>query len=72
MNLTQHVEDGFEQGRITDIVRVDLSAAYDTVDHRTLVKKVYDVTTDHLLVCVARTLLENRRFYGELGGKWSR
>ena len=47
-------------------------AAYATVDHRRLVKKVYDVTTDHHLVCVARTLLENRRFYGELGGKWSR
>ena len=52
LNLTQHIEDGFETGKITGIVLVDLSAAYDTVNHR--------------------RLLENRRFFVELGGKRSR
>ena len=58
-NLTQHIEDGFETGKITGIVLVDLSAAYDTVNHRRL-------------LCMIRTLLENRRFFVELGGKRSR
>ena len=51
LNLTQHTEEGFEQGRITGIEFVDLSAAHNTVNHRRLLKKVYDMTTDHHLVC---------------------
>uniref|UniRef100_H3B9H4 Reverse transcriptase domain-containing protein n=1 Tax=Latimeria chalumnae TaxID=7897 RepID=H3B9H4_LATCH len=31
LNITQHIEDGFERGMITGGVFVDLSAAYDTV-----------------------------------------
>ena len=72
MNLTQHIEDGFETGEITDIVLVDLSATYDTVNHRRLLEKVYNMTRDNSLMCMIRTLLENRRFFVELGGKRSR
>ena len=38
LNLTQHIEDSFET------VLVDLSAAYDTVNHRRLLEKVYNMT----------------------------
>ena len=69
LNLTQHMEDGFETGKITGIVLVDLSAAYDTVNHRRLLDKVYNMTRDYRLMCMIRTLLENRRFFVELGGK---
>ena len=72
LNLTQHIEDGFETGKITDIVLVDLSAAYDTDNHRRLLEKVYNMTRDYRLMCTIRTLLENRRFFVELGGKISR
>ena len=34
LNLTQHIEDGFGTGKITGIVLVDVSAAYDTVNDR--------------------------------------
>ena len=34
LNLTQFIEDGFEEGEVTGIVLVDLAAAYDTVNHR--------------------------------------
>ena len=71
LNLTQHIEDGFETGKITGIVLVDLSAAYDTVNHRRLLEKVYNMTRDYRLMCMIRTLLENRRFFVELGGKRS-
>ena len=30
VNLTQHIEDGYERGVVTGTVFVDLSAAYDT------------------------------------------
>ena len=72
LNLTQYIEDGFETGKITGIVLVDLSAAYDTVNHRRLLEKVYNMTSDYHLMCMIRTLLENHRLFVELGGKRSR
>ena len=72
LNLTQHIEDGFETGKITGIVIVDLSTAYATVNHRRLLEKVYSMTRDYRLMSMIRTLLENRSFFVELGGKRSR
>ena len=39
LNLTQHIEDGYQRGMITGAAFVDLSAAYDTVNHRILIQK---------------------------------
>ena len=72
LNLSQHIEDGIETEKITDIVLVDLSAACDTVNHRILLEKVYNMTRDYRLMCMIRTLLENRFFFMEFGGKISR
>ena len=36
LNLTQFIEDGYEKGLVTGAVFVDPSAAYDTVNHRSL------------------------------------
>ena len=72
LNLTQHIEDAFETGKITGVVLVDLSAAYDTVNHRRLLEKAYNMTMDYRLMCMIHTLLENRRFFVELAGKISR
>ena len=46
LNLTQHIEDGYEEGMITGTAFVDLSAAYDTVNHRLLIQKLYNTTLD--------------------------
>ena len=43
LNLTQYIEDGFELGKITGAVFVDLTAAYDTVNHRLLLLKLAKV-----------------------------
>ena len=72
LNLTQHIEYGFETGKITGIVLVDISAAYDTVNHRRLLETINNMTRDYRLMCIVRTLLENRRFFVELGGKISK
>ena len=37
LNLTQHIEDGYQVGKITGTAFVDLPAAYDTVNHRLLI-----------------------------------
>ena len=34
LNLTQHIEDGYERGVVTGTVFVDLSAAYDTISQK--------------------------------------
>ena len=72
LNLTQHIEDGFQRGKVTGVAFVDLTAAYDTVNHRRLLSKLYDVTGDYGLVEMTRVLLSNRRFQVTLQGKKSR
>ena len=44
LNLTQHIEDGYEEGMITGTAFVDLSTAYDTVNHRLLIQKLYSTS----------------------------
>ena len=44
LNLTQHIEDGYQRGIITGAAFVDLSAAYDTVNHRIIIQKLYNIT----------------------------
>ena len=72
MNLTQYIEDGFEEGLITGAAFVDLSAAYDTVNHRILTRKVFEMTKDVKLTQLIQNLLSNRRFYVNLNGTRSR
>ena len=46
LNLTQHIEDDYQRGMITGASFADISAAYDTVKHRLLIRKLYDFTED--------------------------
>lgn len=58
-------------GKVTKAAFVDLSAAYDTVNHRLLLKKVhivYDTTKVHKL----GELLKGRRLYVTLQGRNSK
>ena len=72
LNLTQHIEDGYQRGMITGATFVDLSAAYDTVNHRMLIQKLYTTTQDSQLCRVIQNMLSNRRFYVELNNERSR
>ncbi|KAI5732047.1 hypothetical protein M8J77_020382 [Diaphorina citri] len=72
VNLTQHIEDGFEHGMITGVAFIDLTAAYDTVNHKKLLNKIYSTTKDYHLTMVIKTFLQNRRFYVTLQNKQSR
>ena len=73
LNLTQHIEDGYQRGMITGAAFVDLSAAYDTVNHRILIQKLYCNTTQDSQLCrVFENMLSNRRFYVELNNERSR
>ena len=46
LNLTQHIEDGYQQNLITGSAFVDLFAAYDTVNHRLLIHKLFIMIHD--------------------------
>ena len=72
LNLTHHIEDGYQESMITGTTFVDLSAAYDTVNHRLLIQKLFNITQDITLCSVIRNLLSNRRFYVELNNERSR
>ena len=72
LNLTEHIEDGYERRLITGAVSADLSAAYDAVNHRRLLGKVLEMTGDVHLTDLIHTMLESRRFFVVLNGKKSR
>ena len=72
LNLTQHIEDGYQECKITGTAFVDLSAAYDAVNHRLLIQKLYNIIHDSALCRVIQNLLSNRRFYVELNNERSR
>ena len=71
LNLTQLIKDGYEEGIITGAAFVDLSAAYDTVNHRILTRKLFEITQDVGLAELIQNMLSNRRFYVDLVGKFS-
>ena len=72
LNLTQHIEDGYQNRMITGAAFVDLSAAYDTVNHRILIQKIFNTTRVSPLCRVIQNMLSSRRFYIELNNERSR
>ena len=72
LNLTQHIEDGYHRGMLTGAAFVDQSAAYDTVNHRILIQKLYNTTKDSQLCRIFQNMLSNRRFYVELNNERNR
>ena len=62
----------FELSQITGAAFIDLTAAYDTINHRRLLVKLLMLTDDVPLTKFIRTMLSNRRFKVELNGKQSR
>ena len=71
LNLTQHIEDGYQRGKITGAAFVDLSTNYDTVNHRILIQRLYNTTQDSQLCRAFQNMLSNRRFHVELNNERS-
>ena len=71
LNLPQHIEDGSKKRLITGAVFVDLSAAYDIVNHCILMTKIYQMTDDKAMATLLGTLRKNRMFYVALDQKKS-
>ena len=63
LNLTQYIDNGFQEKKITGAVFVDLTAAYDTVNHRRLLTKTLKMTKDVLLTKFLGVMLRNQRFF---------
>ena len=72
LNLTQHIEDGYERGVVTGTVFVDLSAAYDTISHKLLLNMIYRMTSDIKFTDLIGNILSNRRYFVELNVQKSR
>lgn len=72
LNLTQHIENGFECKLITGAAFIDLTAAYDTGQHRTMIRKLFDMTGDLDLCQIIKSLLNNGRFFVQLNDKKSK
>ena len=62
LNLTQHIECGYQESMITGTAFVDLSAAYDAVNHILLIQQLFYITQD-------RTLCSYSELYVELNNE---
>jgi hypothetical protein len=71
LGLTQHIKNGYEEEK-TGSVFIDLTAAYDIVNHNLLISKIKGLTKDNTLSRTINTFLCNRRYCVELEGKVSR
>ena len=60
LNLTQHIGDGYQGGMITGAAFEDLSAAYDTVNHRILIQKLYNTTQDSQLCSLSEHAVQQK------------
>ena len=72
LNLTHHIEDDYQRGMVTAAAFVDLFAAYDTVNHRILIQKFYNITQDSPQSRVIQNMLFSSRLYVELNNERSR
>lgn len=72
LNLTQFIEDGFEKNHVTGVALIDLTAAYDTINHNRLIYKVYETTKDYTFTKFIECILQNRRFFVSFQNKNSR
>ena len=57
---------------ITGAAFIDLSAAYDTVNHRIMIQKMFNTTRDSPQCRVIQNMSSSRRFYIELNNERSR
>ena len=62
----------YQNRMITGGAFVDLSAAYDTVNHRILIQIIFNTRRDRPLCGVIQNTLSSRRFYVELNNEPSR
>ena len=72
LHLTQQIEDGYQNRMNIGAAFVDLSAAYDTVNHRIMVHKIFNTTRDGPLCRAIQNMLSSRRLYVELNNERSR
>jgi len=56
LNLMNHIEIEYERKLITGDTYINLSAAYDTINHRLLRKKTYELTNDYKFTRIIGTL----------------
>ena len=55
-----------------DAAFVDLSAAYDMVNHRIVVQKLFQITKDVRSTKLIQNMLASRRFFVDIAGKRSK
>ena len=70
LSLTQHIEDGFTKCLKTGAVFVDLTAAFDTVNHRILLKKLHHIANGNtFLNKMIQAIVSNHPFYVDRNGQ---
>jgi len=57
------IQNGYERKLVTDAVFIDLTAAYDTVNHRNIFKKMYEIISDYNLTSFIVEMIRNRRYF---------
>ena len=72
LNLNQNIEDGDQRGMVIGAAFVDLSAAYNTVNHRILIRRLYETTKDSNPCRVIQNVMSTRKLYAVLNNERSK
>ena len=72
LNLCQRIEDCFEEKQLVSAVFIDLTAAYNTVNKRRMLHKLYEATLDSHLTVLIGEQLSYRRFFVQMEPRKSR
>jgi hypothetical protein len=72
LNLVEKIEKSYENKVITSAVFIDLIAAYDTVNHKLLLKKICELAEDAKFTKIISLLLKNKMFFVSMQTKKSR
>ena len=70
--LTNKIQNGFEEGRLTGMILIDLQKAFDTIDHRLLLQKMKYLGFGDSTIAWFRSYLADRTFVVDVNGELSK
>ena len=69
--LNDKILKGFDKGYFTGMILIDLQKAFDTIDHKLLLEKMYYIGFSNEVILWFRSYLSNRKFIVNIKDKYS-
>lgn len=71
LKLIEYIKSEWKKGNVVSILTLDLSGAYDNVDHEILIKKMQQLGIPNYIIQWTKSFISNRTTYFSVDGKHS-